>query len=144
MLFLRKESEKHARCPSVLQRIGFRAIYLLSDFIARHRTDLLFIPQSFTTRRGKNSCVSVFSCSVVLNHWEMTDISAYSCKHETRPDTHATSRVHNRHPPCEHSLWRLFTTTPIGCEHSMRPLCTRRVAVVHMWWRRRVFQVGNR
>ena len=47
--------------------------------------------------------------------------------------------VHNRHSPCEHSLRRLFTTIPIGCEHSARYLCTRREAVVHKWWGGPVF-----
>ena len=49
--------------------------------------------------------------------------------------------VHNRHSPCEHSLQRLFTTTPIGCEHSARHLCTRREAVVYKWWGGPVFGV---
>lgn len=98
----------------------------------------------FFTFLSKNPCISIFSRFAVLNHSEMAGFSVYSCKHETRPNTNAISRVHNRHPPCEHSRWWLFTTTPTDCEHSWRPLCTRRVAVVHKWWRRCVFQVGNR
>ena len=98
----------------------------------------------FFTSLSKNSCISISTRFTVLNHSEMAGVSVYSYKHETRSDTDAISRVHNRHPPCAHSRRRLFTTTPTDCVHSWRPLCTRRVAVVHKWWRRRVFQVGNR
>ena len=53
----------------------------------------------------------------------------------------ANGRVHNRYCPCEHSLLRLCTATPIGCEHSVRHLFTRREAVVHKWWRESVFRL---
>ena len=49
--------------------------------------------------------------------------------------------MHKCGSPCEHSLQRLFATTPIGCEHSARHLFTRRAAVVHKWWRESVFRL---
>jgi len=63
------------------------------------------LEKTFFTFLSKNPCISIFSRFAVLNHSEMAGFSVYSCKHETRPNTNAISRVHNRHPPCEHSRW---------------------------------------
>ena len=56
----------------------------------------------------------------------------------------ANGRVHKCGSPCEHSLQRLCTTTPIGCEHSAWHLFTRREAVVHKWWRGSVFRLAGK
>ena len=97
-------------------------------------------PRNSTSRSNK-SCTSRIACFVNPAVCEIGQNLAYSYRWGRTAKSVSFPFVHNRHSPCSHSLWRLFTTTPIGCEHSARHLFTQGTAVVHKWWGRPVFGV---
>ena len=87
-----------------------------------------------------NPALPEFSVSQIRKHAKPGN-SVYSYRWGRTVKTVSFPFVHNRHSPCEHSFWRLFITTPIGCEHSERHLFTRRAAVVNKWWGDSIFRL---
>ena len=90
-------------------------------------------PRNSTSQSNK-SCISRIFCSANLKAYGTGQNLVYSYRWGRAVKSVSFPFVHNRHSSCSHSLWRLFITTPLGCEHFARHLFTRRATVVNKWF----------